>query len=47
MLFSLCRDILGALIGNIVGGWLIGISLYWFYLHHVSLPFCLFSRSLG
>jgi len=32
------KDILGALIGNIVGGWLIGISLYWFYLHHSPQP---------
>lgn len=33
------KDVLGALIGNIVGGWLIGLSLYWFYLHNVSLGF--------
>lgn len=31
-----CRDIIGALIGNIVGGWLIGLSLYWIYLHKVG-----------
>jgi formate/nitrite transporter FocA (FNT family) len=30
------KDVLGALIGNIVGGFLIGLSLYWMYLHNVS-----------
>jgi hypothetical protein len=35
------------LIGNIVGGWLIGISLYWFYLHHVSLPCISFPLGTG
>lgn len=28
-------DIMGALVGNIVGAWLLGVSFYWFYLHEV------------
>lgn len=30
-------DIMGALIGNIVGAWLLGVSFWWFYLHNVSI----------
>jgi formate/nitrite transporter FocA (FNT family) len=30
------KDVIGALVGNIVGAWMIGLSLWWIYLFHVS-----------
>lgn len=31
-------DLIGALVGNIVGGSLVALSLYWIYLHQSPTP---------